>query len=149
MRQRFHILLVEDSPADAKIIERALRDSSIDARLTVLRAGEQVAEYLGRSLQCQPRPIAQAPPPDLVLLDLNLPGMDGLEVLSTIKGHPEWRACPVVVLSTSRSEEDIARTYRGGANSYFQKPSEYAGYTELVQLLHRYWYETALRPKLR
>ena len=149
MNHRFHILLVEDSPTDAKIIERALRDCSIDARLTVLREGEQVVEYFRGNLGTTPHPAANGTSPDLVLLDLNLPGMDGLEVLSTLKGHPDWRVCPVIVLSTSRRDEDVARTYREGANSYFQKPGEYAGYTDLMQLLHRYWCKTALRPRLR
>jgi CheY-like chemotaxis protein len=86
--------------------------------------------------------------PDHVQLDLNLPGIDGCQVLTQLKTHPWLRALPVVVLTTSRRDEDILQTYQAGANSFIQKPSEYPRYRDLVKTLHAYWHETALRPPL-
>jgi chemotaxis family two-component system response regulator Rcp1 len=143
MRPDFHILLVEDSQADVKIIERALREASIDHRLTVIPDGRQAIDYLVRLRD--PGSLIELVP-DLVLLDLNLPGIDGGQVLSRIKNDPELRALPVVVLTTSRREEDVLQTYLAGANTYIQKPSEYPRYRDLVATLHLYWRDTALRP---
>src|SRR5947209_3944674 len=109
MPPEFHILLVEDSPADAKIIARALIEAKIRHRLTVLRDGRQALDYLAR-LQDPETPADDHP--DLVLLDLNLPGLDGCQVLSRIKTNPILRPIPVVVLSTSRREEDVLQTYQ-------------------------------------
>jgi len=138
----FHILLVEDSPTDAMIIERALREGRVAHRLTVIRDGRQALDYLVR-LRNPGEPADLEP--DLILLDLNLPGLDGTQVLVQIKADPFLRAIPVVILSTSRSEEDIVQTYQAGANTYIQKPAEYSRYRDLVQTLHDYWHETALR----
>jgi CheY-like chemotaxis protein len=142
MRPEFHILLVEDSPADAKIIERALREDRLAHRLTVVRDGKRALDYLSRSHAGDD---PAAPEPDLVLRDLNLPGLDGAEVLAAIKGDPLLRPIPVVVLTTSRRDEDVARTYQAGANTFIQKPTEYPRYLELVAVLRKYWFDTALR----
>jgi CheY-like chemotaxis protein len=115
MQADFHILLIEDSPADVVIIERALKEGHVAHRLTVLR-------------------------------DLNLPGPDGYQVLCRLKSDPDLRSIPVVVLTTSGREEDILQTYRAGANTYIQKPSEYPQYREMVQTLRKYWNDIALRP---
>jgi two-component system, chemotaxis family, response regulator Rcp1 len=142
MRPDFHILLVEDSRADAKIIERALAEGNVAHRLTVLRDGQQALDYLARVQQ------PDAPEelePDLILLDLNLPGIDGCQVLARIKQDPHLRPLPVVVLTTSRRDEDVIQTYQAGANTYIQKPAEYPHYRDLVQTLRLYWHETALR----
>jgi chemotaxis family two-component system response regulator Rcp1 len=147
MRPEFHILLVEDCRADVKIIERALREGNVGHRLTVIHDGRQALDYLARLRG------ADAPDdlePDLILLDLNLPGIDGCQVLARIKGDPHLRIIPVVVLTTSRRDEDILETYQAGANTYIQKPSEYPRYRDLVLTLRQYWHETALRaPRLR
>ncbi len=142
MRPEFHILLVEDCRADVKIIERALREGNVGHRLTVIHDGRQALDYLARLR------IADAPDdlePDLILLDLNLPGIDGGQVLARIKGDPHLRIIPVVVLTTSRRDEDVLQTYQAGANTYIQKPSEYPRYRDLVLTLRQYWHETALR----
>lgn len=143
MRDELHILLVEDSTADVKIIERALVEAELAHRLTVVHDGQFALDYLHDLLGS-----ASAPDllPDLVLLDLNLPGIDGGEVLAAIKNNPALRAIPVVVLTTSSRDEDVSRCYQEGANTYIQKPAEYARYRDLVDLLRRYWQETALRP---
>jgi two-component system, chemotaxis family, response regulator Rcp1 len=139
MPHDFHILLVDDSATDAKIIERALRESRAAHTLTVLRDGRDALEHL-RRLHA-----AAEPAPDLILLDLNLPGLDGGQVLVEIKSDPALRVIPVVVLTTSRRDEDVVQTYRAGANTYIQKPSEYPRYRDLVAILSKYWHETALR----
>jgi chemotaxis family two-component system response regulator Rcp1 len=143
MRPDFHILLVEDSRADVKIIERALRDGNVDHRLTVIHDGRRALDYLER-LQ-DPECDADLEP-DLILLDLNLPGIDGCQVLTQIKSDPRLRIIPVVVLTTSRRDEDVLQTYRAGANTYIQKPAEYPRYRDLVVTLRQYWHETAIRP---
>jgi CheY-like chemotaxis protein len=136
-----NILLIEDSRADAKIIERALREGAVPHRLTVLPDGRQALDYLVGLLDEPAEPDRE---PNLILLDLNLPGIDGHQVLGRIKADPRLRILPVVVLTTSCRDEDVIQTYRAGANSYIPKPAEYAGYCEVVSALRTYWVETAL-----
>jgi two-component system, chemotaxis family, response regulator Rcp1 len=138
----FHILLIEDSRADAKIIERALREGDVDHRLTVIPDGRHALDYLF-SLREEGSPVDREP--DLILLDLNLPGIDGCQVLTQIKGDPFLRMIPVVILTTSNREEDILQTYLAGANSYIPKPDEYPSYRELVATLRHYWVDTSLK----
>ena len=142
MHPDFHILLIDDSPADVKIIERALREASVQHRLTVIHDGRRALEYMQRL--CDPATPADREP-DLVLLDLNLPGVDGSAILAEIKSHRFLKAIPVVILSTSMREEDVLSTYQAGANTFIQKPSEYPRYRDLVVTLRAYWHETALR----
>ena len=146
MNDEFHILLVEDSRADVTIIARALHDCEIAHRLTVLHDGRHAMEYLNRLHEPD---ISGGHQPDIVLLDLNLPGIDGFQVLAEIKAHPFLRALPVVILSTSGRDEDVYRTYDGGANSFIRKPDEYPSYCELVRSLRSYWRDTSLRPRLK
>jgi CheY-like chemotaxis protein len=138
----FHILLIEDSRADAKIIERALRERNVSHRLTVIPNGRDALVYLfGLRDDCSQ--IDEEP--DLILLDLNLPGIDGCQVLTQIKSDPFLRMIPVVILTTSHREEDVLQTYAAGANSYIPKPAEYPSYRDLVDVLHNYWVNTALK----
>jgi CheY-like chemotaxis protein len=138
----FRILLIEDSRTDAKIIERALREGNVSHRLTVIPNGRDALAYLfglrDDSSQTDDEP-------DLILLDLNLPGIDGCQVLSQIKGDPYLRMIPVVILTTSLREEDVLQTYAAGANSYIPKPAEYPSYRDLVDTLHNYWMNTVLK----
>ncbi len=141
-----HILLIEDSRADAKIIERALREGAVPHRLTVVTDGRQALDYLHSLLEDRADPDGS---PDLILLDLNLPGIDGHQVLAQIKTDNRLRVLPVVVLTTSCREEDVVQTYQAGANTYIAKPAEFARYRELVTTLRTYWLDTALRaPRL-
>jgi CheY-like chemotaxis protein len=126
-----------------KIIERALREGNVAHRLTVIHDGRQALDYLLKLLDGDRD---EGLEPDLILLDLNLPGIDGYQVLTEIKDHPLLRSLPVVILTTSRREEDVLQTYQAGANTYIQKPAEYPRYRDLVLTLNRYWHETALRP---
>jgi CheY-like chemotaxis protein len=140
--REFDILLIEDSRADAKIIERALRESKIAHRLTVIPDGHRALEYL---LRLRDEPGATAHEPDLILLDLNLPGLDGCQVLTRIKADPYLRIIPVIILTTSHRTEDILESYGAGANTYIPKPAEYERYRELVATLRDYWFETAVK----
>ncbi|HZW29072.1 MAG TPA: response regulator [Isosphaeraceae bacterium] len=142
IRADFHILLVEDSRADAKIIERALREGEIAHRLTVIPDGRHALDYLFSLREDSAGSDRQ---PDLILLDLNLPGLDGCQVLSQIKSDPDLRMIPVIVLTTSQRDEDILQTYQAGANTYIPKPAEYSRYCELVATLRDYWINTALK----
>ena len=139
---QLHIMLIEDSRADAKIIERALREGDVPHRLTVIRDGRQALDYLNGLLDEAADPDRE---PDLILLDLNLPGLDGYEVLGRIKADPRLRILPVVVLTTSSREEDVIRTYQAGANTYIAKPADYARYREVISAIRTYWLDTALR----
>jgi CheY-like chemotaxis protein len=138
-----HILLIEDSRTDAMIIERALREGAIPHRLTICPDGKQALEYLFGLLDESAEPDRE---PDLVLLDLNLPGIDGHHVLGRIKADPRLRALPVVVLTTSCRDEDVIQTYQAGANTYIPKPAEFGRYCEVVSALRTYWLDTALKP---
>jgi chemotaxis family two-component system response regulator Rcp1 len=138
----FHILLVEDSRTDAKIIERALRESEVEHRLTVIPDGRLALDYL---FDLRDERISPDHQPDLILLDLNLPGLSGCQVLSQIKQDAFLRMIPVVVLTTSHREEDVLQTYMAGANTYIPKPAEYPSYCDLVATLRHYWVDTALK----
>jgi CheY-like chemotaxis protein len=138
----FHILLIEDSRADAMIIERALREGDVAHRLTVIPDGRNALDYLF-GVRDESGPNDREP--DLILLDLNLPGIDGCQVLTQIKNDPFLRMIPVVVLTTSNREEDVLQTYQAGANTFISKPAEYPSYRELVATLRHYWVDTALK----
>jgi CheY-like chemotaxis protein len=142
MHPDFHILLVDDSLADVKIIERALREAGIQHRLTAIHDGRRALDFL-RCLRDPATPADRQP--DLILLDLNLPGIDGGQILAEIKEDRFLKAIPVVVLTTSRREEDVLSTYQAGANTYIQKPAEFPRYRDLVLTLRAYWHETAIR----
>jgi chemotaxis family two-component system response regulator Rcp1 len=141
-RSDFHILLIEDSRADAKIIERALRESNVAHTLTVIPDGRHALDYL---FALRDNENGAGREPDLILLDLNLPGIDGCQVLSRIKADSYLRVLPVVILTTSHRDEDILQTYMAGANTYISKPSEYSSYRDLVATLRQYWMDTALK----
>ncbi len=144
MRTARVILLVEDNPADIRITERALRASPLAAELRVARDGQEAVEYLLRQGKNADDPSWR--PPDLILLDLNLPLLTGREVLERIRATPTLRTVPVVVLTTSRRQEDIQESYAAGANTYIEKPQDFARFVEVLQLIQRYWLEAALLP---
>ena len=139
--ESFHILLVEDSAADARLIERAMAEVLDGYRLTVLPDGRRALEYLERLHEPDCPALVE---PDLILLDLNLPGLDGCQVLAQIKSDPILAVIPVVMLTTSSRDEDVRSTYQAGANSFIAKPAEYSQYPALMTTLHHYWHETTL-----
>lgn len=138
------ILLVEDNPADVKITERALREGAMTAELVVARDGEEALDYLLRHGRHATDSAWRGP--DLVLLDLNLPRLNGQQVLERIRAVPALRALPVVMLTTSNRPEEVQQAYAAGANSYLAKPQDYGRFVEVLRLLQRYWLDTVLRP---
>lgn len=139
MVSELQILLVEDSEADVLLIQRALSDEGLPHRLSVIRDGSRALVYL------EGLPTAEQEMPDLVLLDLDLPGMDGAELLRQVKADPRLKALPVVVLSTSSREEDIWRAYQAGANSYVCKAPDFEVFRHQIWALHLFWAGVAER----
>ena len=138
------ILLVEDDPDDQDLTKRALKGSKLRNKLCIVDNGEHALDYLFRRSQfTDPK---TSPRPDLILLDLNLPKLDGRAVLKEIKGSPELRRIPVVILSTSSQEEDILRSYDLGVNSYITKPVRMEGFIKVIRDLERYWFELVVLP---
>ena len=141
------ILLVEDDPADQELTRRAFEEGRILNRLEIVDDGLQALEYL-RQTGRYSEP-GSAPRPDLVLLDLNLPGLDGREVLKAIRADPELQLIPVVALTTSRAEQDVIETYEAGVNSYITKPLAMDDFVQLLRSLERYWFEVVKLPPHR
>ncbi|MDA8429168.1 MAG: response regulator, partial [Geobacteraceae bacterium] len=131
------ILLVEDDLAHAEIVRRNFERSRIANRLIHVSDGQAALDYLyGREAFSDP---LLAPRPGLILLDLRLPKIDGLEVLRTIKADPDLSQIPVVILTTSAAESDVARAYDSHANSYLVKPVDFTQFVELMEVLGYYW----------
>lgn len=130
----FHILLVEDDPGDVRLAIEAFRRSRVNSLLSVVGNGAEALGYLRREY-----PYARAPVPDLILLDLNLPRVNGHEVLREAKADPSLRRIPVVVLSVSASEEDVRRAYDTQANCYVVKPADWGLYRSVLQAVERFW----------
>lgn len=139
-RRPAHILLVEDSPTDALMVREILSQAHVGNTLHVVEDGMQALEFLH-----QEGAYADAPRPDLVLLDLQLPRKSGQEVLAEIKDDEELRAIPVVVLTSSREDRDVACAYQAFANSYVAKPVDYQDFAEAVRLIERFWLGLAVR----
>ena len=131
------VLLVDDSPADVRLTLEALSEAKIRNTVHVVYDGESALEFLRKPGQRRP---------DLILLDLNLPGLDGREVLAEIKGDPELAIIPVVILTTSRAEEDIVRTYRLHANCYVTKPVDLNQFIRVVQSIEDFWFTVVRLP---
>jgi CheY-like chemotaxis protein len=143
MKTAHAILLVEDNPADVKITQRALRESAVPVELIVVRDGQEAVDYL---LRQPPHDSGNWRSPDLILLDLNLPGMNGREVLERVRATPALRHVPVVVLTTSRRQEDVQQMYAAGANTYIEKPQDFTRFVQVLQTIQQYWLDTALLP---
>ena len=131
------ILLVEDNPNDVELALHALKKNNIANRIEVVRDGAEALEFIFATGAYASRSIEHAP--KVILLDLKLPKVDGLEVLRQIKADPRTRAIPVVVLTSSREERDIVESYNLGVNSYIVKPVDFEQFTEAVHTLGLYW----------
>jgi CheY-like chemotaxis protein len=139
------ILLVEDTPEDAEATLRAFKKAGMANPIFHCTDGDDALDYLRQ--QGKYADPASAPRPGMILLDLNMPGTDGREVLAAIKADESLRQIPVIVLTTSSDERDIQVCYRDGANSYIQKPVDMKGFLESIQRLVDYWYHIVLLPK--
>ncbi|MBI2380570.1 MAG: response regulator [Gammaproteobacteria bacterium] len=136
------ILLVEDSPTDALLAKEAMKQARVANELYHVKDGVEAISFLRR----QDR-YANAPRPDLILLDLNLPKMDGRDVLAEIKSDPVLKVIPVVVLTTSQSEDDVMRAYGSHANCYITKPIDFDRFIEVVQAIEHFWFGIACLPQ--
>jgi two-component system, chemotaxis family, response regulator Rcp1 len=139
-----NILLVEDNPGDARLAVEALKDSKVHNKLYHVEDGVEAMRFLRRQAEN-----GYVSPPDLVLLDLNLPKKDGREVLAEIKEDPELRLVPVVVLTTSAAERDLLKSYDLHANAYIVKPIDLNQFIEVVQAIENFWFSIVKLPPVR
>lgn len=138
------ILLAEDDPGDQELIRRASQVAGISAELRVVADGEEALEYLQRRGRYAPP--QEVPTPDLVLLDLNMPRLDGRGVLRRMRSDPQTQRVPVIVLTTSDQSEHVAECYELGCNSFITKPSEMSDFVQCLQRLDTYWFELVTLP---
>ena len=143
-KRKICILIADDDPDDRMLIEDAFKELQAENKLVFVEDGEQLLSHLRREGDW--KRLENQPLPGLVLLDLNMPKMDGREALRQIKADDELRAIPVVILTTSRDEEDILRTYASGVNSFISKPVTFDGLVEVVRVILSYWIEIAELP---
>ncbi|MWV38880.1 response regulator [Natrialba sp. INN-245] len=139
--ERAQILLVEDNPGDVRLTEEAFKQGRIENDLHVVTDGNQALEFLGRDGRYE-----DAPRPDLILLDLNLPRTDGEEVLEQLKDDPNLRSIPVIVLTSSRAEEDIVKSYELHANAYLTKPVDPDEFIDAVRAFEKFWFSVVRLP---
>jgi CheY-like chemotaxis protein len=139
-----HILLVEDNQMDVELTLDAFHEARLSNTIHVTRNGQEALDYLfGRGKYAQPEP---HPLPDLVLLDLKMPGIDGFEVLRQIKGTAGLKRLPVIILTSSKEEGDRAMSYDNGANSYLVKPVSFEGFLDVVRSIGDYWLTLNMGP---
>lgn len=138
-RSKVPLLVADDDPEDRQLIKEALEESRLLNEVQFVRDGEELMAHLAK---CSPLP-------GLILLDLNMPKMDGREALKEIKSNPAFKQIPVVVLTTSKAEEDIYRTYNLGVNSFITKPVTFSSLVDVMRDLGRYWFEIVELPKER
>lgn len=139
------ILLVEDSPEDFETTQRAFRRSGLKNPIIRCADGDEALDFLHRRGGFADP--GKSPRPGVILLDLNLPGTDGREVLSEIKADPALQQIPVIVLTTSSDARDVDACYRAGASSYIQKPVDLEGFMKAIERLNDYWFEVVILPK--
>lgn len=138
------ILMADDDEDDCMLAREALIESRLANNLHFVRDGEQLMDYLYRRGEYARHEVA--PRPGLILLDLNMPKKDGREALKQIKADPDLRQIPIVILTTSKAEADIHRSYDLGANSFITKPVTFSGLVEVMKTIGRYWFEIVELP---
>ncbi len=141
------ILVAEDDADDRMLLQDAFDESRLSNDLRFVEDGEQLLAYLNR--EGEYADAGRAPFPGMILLDLNMPKMDGREALKQIKANPAFQQIPVIVLTTSKAEEDIVRTYGLGVSSFIAKPVTFEGLVKVVQVLGAYWIEIVELPPAR
>ena len=135
------ILLVEDDKGDQKLVKMSLLNQKIANKVVVVESGEEAFDYLARNKAGD----SDCPQPNLILLDLNMPGMGGKEFLKRIKANDDYNVIPVVILTTSDSEQDIIESYKLHAAGYIKKPVTLSGFEEVMQGLEEYWFAICKR----
>jgi len=140
--QSVDILLVEDNPGDVRLIQEALQSGKLLNRIATVSDGQKALAYLRKQGS-----YAQAPRPDLILLDLNIPRKDGREVLAEIKADPLLRSIPVVIVTSSHAEEDILRSYNTHANCYVTKPVDLEKFVAVVRAIEEFWVTIVKLPR--
>ena len=128
------IMLVEDNPGDVRLTREALKEAKVRNNLSVVDDGVEAMKFLHRKGS-----YATAPRPDIILLDLNLPRKDGRQVLAEVKADPDLRRIPVVILTTSKAEEDILKTYDLHANCFISKPVDFEQFIRVIQSIEHFW----------
>ncbi|MBI3131565.1 MAG: response regulator [Acidobacteria bacterium] len=139
--QPCEILVVDDNPGDVRLIQESLKDGRVPNRIHAARDGEEALAFLRRQA-----PFESAPRPDLILLDLNMPKVGGLEVLRAIKASPEWKTIPTVILTTSMGNGDIKGCYEAQANAYLVKPTDLGTFSEMLSSIQSFWLTLATLP---
>ncbi len=139
------ILVAEDDPDDQLLIKEAIDESKVSNQIIFVQDGVDLMDYLHHRGKFSDT--LTSPRPGIILLDLNMPRKDGREALREIKADHKLRRIPVIVLTTSKAEEDILRTYEIGANSFITKPVTFEGLVEVVKILKNYWFEIVQLPR--
>jgi two-component system, chemotaxis family, response regulator Rcp1 len=134
------ILLVEDSPSDVRLVREALKQAPLEVEITLARDGVEAMEHLHKS------EAGLVNRPDIILLDLNLPRKNGREVLAEVKASPKLKQIPVLVMTSSKADEDITQAYNLNANCYITKPSDLQDYVDVVNSIENFWFRTATLP---
>lgn len=138
-----NILLVEDNPGDIRLTEEAFKEAEISVKLKAVMDGEEALNYLYKKV-----PYDSIQLPDLILLDLNLPKVDGRAVLADIKSNPELKKIPVIILTTSTAEQDILNSYDLHVNCYITKPVDFDRFFDIIKLIEDFWINTAILPSM-
>lgn len=139
------VLLIEDDPNDAVLFRRALRKANVATPVTVVEDGEAAIRWL--KTKAESTSAGESDWPGIILLDLKMPRRSGLEVLEWLRRQPAWLRVPVIVFTSSRESEDIARAYALGANSYLVKPVAFDALKEMIRTMHHYWMDLNEKPE--
>jgi len=140
--KNIEILIVEDNPGDVRLIQEAFKDSKVPRRFHIVSDGEQALKFLYKQ-----NAHTAAIRPDIIFLDLNLPKMNGLEVLETIKADNNLKSIPVVILTTSNAQEHISKSYLLNANCYVTKPVDFDHFLSVVKTIESFWFNVAKLPE--
>jgi chemotaxis family two-component system response regulator Rcp1 len=140
--EKVEILLIEDNPGDVRLIKEGLRDSRVINQIHVVQDGEEAANFLFKN-----NGYSDAPTPDIILLDLNLPKKDGRALLAEIKKDERLQRIPIVILTSSKAESDIEMAYQLHANSYLRKPLDLAEFVAMIQSFEQFWLTRVILPR--
>lgn len=140
---RLMILMADDDDDDCMLAKKALDESDLDAKLVFVKDGEELMAYLGKESEVE----RKHPEPDIILLDLNMPKMNGLEALKAIKSQATLCHIPVIILTTSKADHDICNSYSFGASSFITKPTNFKSLVETMGIIKKYWFEVVELPK--